>query len=105
VREGIIKHSHDYTAAEYPELCEYLLDLRPPLEAQLIDLTDEIAYTTADLDDGFEAKLLKLEDVRKNVRAFESYFIEMEAKYPPRRQAEVQRGAQADAQLLRDRPD
>ncbi len=45
VREGIIKHSHDYTAAEHPELAEYLLDLRPPLEAQLIDLTDEIAYT------------------------------------------------------------
>ncbi len=82
VREGIIKHSHDYTVAEHPELTEYLLDLRPPLEAQLIDLTDEIAYSTADLDDGFEAKLLKLEDVRKNVRAFERFYVEMEAKYP-----------------------
>jgi len=82
VREGIIKHSHDYTAAEHPDLAEYLLDQRPPLEAQLIDLTDEIAYTTADLDDGVEAKLLKLEDVRKNVRAFERFFVEMEAKYP-----------------------
>ena len=82
VREGIIKHSHDYTAAEHPELSEYLLDLRPPLEAQLIDLTDEIAYTTADLDDGFEAKLLKLPDIRGNVRGFERYFVEVEAKYP-----------------------
>jgi dGTPase len=82
VREGIIKHSHDYTVAEHPELTEYLLDLRPPLEAQLIDLTDEIAYSTADLDDGFEAKLLKLADVRKNVRAFERFYVEMEAKYP-----------------------
>ena len=82
VREGIIKHSHDYSAAEHPELAEYLLDLRPPLEAQLIDFTDEIAYTTADLDDGFEAKLLKLDDIRKNVRAFGRYFVEMEAKYP-----------------------
>jgi dGTPase len=82
VREGIIKHSHDYTEAEHPELSEYLLGLRPPLEAQLIDLTDEIAYTTADLDDGFEAKLLKLPDIRRNVRAFERYFVEVEAKYP-----------------------
>jgi dGTPase len=82
VREGIIKHSHDYSVAEHPELSEYLLDLRPPLEAQLIDLTDEIAYSTADLDDGYEAKLLKLEDVRQNVRVFERFFIEMEAKYP-----------------------
>src|SRR5271165_6143765 len=82
VREGIIKHSHDYTATQHPELSEYLLDLRPPLEAQLIDLTDEIAYTTADLDDGFEAKLLKLDGIRKNVRVFERYFVEVEAKYP-----------------------
>src|SRR5450432_3560988 len=82
VREGIIKHSHDYTADQHPELAEYLLDLRPPLEAQLIDLTDEIAYTTADLDDGFEAKLLRLDVIRKSVRVFERYFVEVEAKYP-----------------------
>ena len=33
VREGIIKHSRDYLVSEYPELAEYLLDQRPPLEA------------------------------------------------------------------------
>jgi dGTPase len=82
VREGIIKHSHDYTADEHPELAEYLLDLRPPLEAQLIDLTDEIAYSTADLDDGYEAKLLRLPEICKRVRAFERYFVEAEEKYP-----------------------
>ena len=58
VREGIIKHSHDYRASEFPELAEYFLDQRPPLEAQLIDLADEIAYNAADLDDGFESRLL-----------------------------------------------
>src|SRR5664279_5532508 len=63
VREGIIKHSHDYDAKDYPELAEYLLDRRPPLEAQLIDLTDEIAYNTADLDDGYEARLLTVEQL------------------------------------------
>src|ERR1035441_9517156 len=70
VREGIIKHSHDYTADDYPELAEYLLDLRPPLEAQLIDLTDEIAYSTADLDDGFEARLLTVEQIADSVDLF-----------------------------------
>ena len=35
VREGIIKHSRDYPASEFPELAEYLLDHRPPLEAQI----------------------------------------------------------------------
>jgi dGTPase len=82
VREGIIKHSHDYSAAEHPELAEYLLDLRPPLEAQLIDLTDEIAYSTADLDDGFEARLLSLPEIRKGVPIFERFYVDAEAKYP-----------------------
>ena len=82
VREGIIKHSHDYSEAQHPELAEYLLDLRPPLEAQLIDLTDEIAYSTADMDDGFEARLLRLSQIRKRVPVFERYYVEAEAKYP-----------------------
>ena len=60
VREGIIKHSRDYSPAAHPELDEYRLDERPPLEAQLIDVADEIAYNCADLDDGYEAKLLNL---------------------------------------------
>jgi dGTPase len=82
VREGIIKHSHDYSAQEYPELVEYLLDQRPPLEAQLIDLADEIAYSTADLDDGFEARLLTLKNIRTGVPMFETFFREVEAAYP-----------------------
>jgi dGTPase len=82
VREGIIKHSHDYAPADYPELAEYLLDQRPPLEAQLIDHTDEIAYNTADLDDGYEAKLLKLEDIRRDVSIFERYYLEVEREFP-----------------------
>src|ERR1700735_4638652 len=57
VREGIIKHSRDYTPEQHPELAGYLLAQRPPLEAQLIDLADEIAYLTADLDDGVESGL------------------------------------------------
>jgi dGTPase len=82
VREGIIKHSHDYARSEHPELAEYLLDQRPPLEAQLIDLTDEIAYNTADLDDGYEAHLLSLEDIRNNVPLFEHFYVEAERLYP-----------------------
>jgi dGTPase len=82
VREGIIKHSHDYRAAEHPELADYLLELRPPLEAQLIDLTDEIAYSTADLDDGYEAKLLTLAGIRAGVPVFERFYLEAEAMYP-----------------------
>jgi dGTPase len=82
VREGIIKHSHDYDAKTHPELAEYLLDQRPPLEAQLIDLTDEIAYNTADLDDGYEAHLLSLEQIREAIPAFERFYREVEQTYP-----------------------
>jgi dGTPase len=82
VREGIIKHSRDYDAAKHPELAEYLLDQRPPLEAQLIDLTDEIGYNTADLDDGYEAHLLTLGQIRAGVPVFESFFPEVEKVYP-----------------------
>src|ERR1700731_1557263 len=82
VREGIIKHSHDYSAKQFPELAEYLLDLRPPLEAQLIDVADEIAYSTADLDDGYESHLLTLDQIRDGLPVFGGLYGEVEAIYP-----------------------
>jgi dGTPase len=74
VREGIIKHSRDYAAAEFPELAQYLLDERPPLEAQLIDLVDEIAYNTADLDDGLEARIVDLDQICAEVPIFRTHY-------------------------------
>jgi dGTPase len=82
VREGIIKHSRDYSAAEFPELAEFELDQRPPLESQLIDLADEIAYNTADLDDGFEAQLLELDLLRAEVPLFDAAYAEVDRRYP-----------------------
>src|ERR1700751_3560419 len=82
VREGIIKHSRDYPAAEFPHLAEYLLDQRPPLESQLIDLVDEIAYNTADLDDGFEAYLVDLDQLREEVPVFEAAYREVDRTHP-----------------------
>ncbi len=73
VREGIVKHSRDYHAPDHPELAEYFLDQRPPLEAQLIDLADEIAYLTADLDDGLDSGILTLEQVREGVPLFRRF--------------------------------
>ncbi|HMK30070.1 MAG TPA: deoxyguanosinetriphosphate triphosphohydrolase, partial [Terriglobales bacterium] len=82
VKEGIVKHSHDYSAARSPELGEYLLDQRPPIEAQLIDLTDEIAYNTADLDDGYEAGILNVRCMREGVPVFDRFYREAEGQYP-----------------------
>ncbi|MFZ0738511.1 MAG: deoxyguanosinetriphosphate triphosphohydrolase [Candidatus Acidiferrales bacterium] len=82
VREGIIKHSRDYAAGEFPELAEYSLDERPPLEAQLIDHVDEIAYNSADLDDGYEAHLVNIEGVREFVPLFDGMYSEVEERHP-----------------------
>lgn len=82
VREGIVKHSRDYRAAEHPELRAYSLDKRPPLEAQLIDVADEIAYTTADFDDGLESGILRLEDIREHVPLLERFYGPMERAHP-----------------------
>ena len=82
VREGIVKHSRDYDAARFPELSEYLLDLRPPLEAQLIDFVDEIAYNSADLDDGFESKLLDIELICTEVPLFAEFYNDVERAHP-----------------------
>jgi dGTPase len=82
VREGIIKHSRDYSAATHPELAEYFLDQFPPLEAQLIDLADEIAYLTADLDDGLDSGILTLEQVREGVPLFRGFNDAVLRDYP-----------------------
>lgn len=82
VREGIVKHSRDYSAQEHPELGAYFLDRKPPLEAQLIDLADEIAYLTADLDDGIEAEILSLREVRDGVSLFERFYRPLAAEHP-----------------------
>ena len=82
VREGIIKHSRDYSAAEFPALAEYLLDERPPLEAQLIDVVDEIAYNTADLDDSFEARLLISSNCAPRCRCSMRRIAEVERRHP-----------------------
>jgi dGTPase len=82
VREGIIKHSRDYSAADVPELTEYLLNERSPLESQLIDLVDEIAYNTADLDDGVEARIVQLDQLCAEVPIFHMHYEAVERRHP-----------------------
>jgi dGTPase len=86
MREGIIKHSRDYTRDSHPELSEYFLDLRPPLEAQLIDLADEIAYLTADFDDGLDSGILTVDEVCKHVPLFRRFHDQVSAEYATSRQ-------------------
>ncbi len=82
VREGIVKHSRDFAPGERPEFDAYLPGRRPPLEAQLIDLADEIAYNTADLDDGFSAGMFAAEDAGGCVPQYRAICEAVETQFP-----------------------
>lgn len=82
VREGVAKHSRDFQPGEFPELDEYLPGLRPPLEAQLIDLADEIAYNSADLDDGFSAGIFHAAAIAGQVPQYAEIFETAEQQFP-----------------------
>ena len=82
VREGMAKHSRDFAPGEIPELEEYRPGKRPPLEAQLIDLTDEIAYNSADLDDGFSAHLFTADDIAREVPRYAEIYETIETQFP-----------------------
>jgi len=56
VREGIIKHTTDYDQSLVEDFDP---DLRGTLESQLVNVADEIAYNTHDLDDGLRAGILR----------------------------------------------
>jgi dGTPase len=80
VREGIAKHSGPIDVRTAPEFAEYEPDLQPPLEAQLIDLVDEIAYNHHDVDDGLASGLLELEDLSASVPLFGECLVAAEAR-------------------------
>jgi dGTPase len=81
-REGIVKHSRDYTAEDHPGLSELFLGQRPSIEAQLIDLADEIAYLTADLDDGVESGLLEISHIREHVTILRNSYAPVALAHP-----------------------
>jgi dGTPase len=82
VREGIVKHSRDYSSTTHPDLAPYFLAQFPPLEAQIIDLADEIAYLTADLDDGVESGLLDVPHIIANVQIAARSFRQVASLHP-----------------------
>src|SRR5271168_5250165 len=69
VREGIVKHSHFQTR---PAAQEFDVSTYPCLEAQIVDLADEIAYLAHDVDDGLKAQMLSVEELNASVLFRES---------------------------------
>ena len=66
--EGILKHSYPYKKPFLDEWYEEVFDLdkHPSLEAMVVDKADEIAYISADIDDGIKYELISFDDIRHN---------------------------------------
>ncbi|MDH3614850.1 MAG: deoxyguanosinetriphosphate triphosphohydrolase [Gammaproteobacteria bacterium] len=81
-REGILKHCSTRNARELGDVGERFLERRQPgLEAQLANIADAIAYNNHDVDDGFRAGLLSLDQLREQ-QLFEVQYAEVHRLYP-----------------------
>jgi dGTPase len=60
VRECLAKHQTRY---DTPACSDFDASLQAPLEGQVVDLADEIAYTAADLDDALAAEWITTDDL------------------------------------------
>jgi dGTPase len=69
VREGIVKHSH---FQDRPAAQEFDPSTYPCLEAQIVDLADEIAYLAHDVDDGLKAQMLTVDELNASALFRES---------------------------------
>lgn len=77
VREGIIKHE---TVYDKPLPSEFNPKLCPTLECQVVNLADEIAYTSHDIDDGLRSKVLSEEELNE-IELWKRSVEEIEKKY------------------------
>jgi len=93
VREGIAKHSSPPGAPPAPEFAEYGPGLPPPLEAQLIDLVDEIAYNHHDVDDGLDSGLLEIGPLVDEVPLFGEYLQRARREFPAATQRQLRTAA------------
>ena len=82
VREGIAKHSGPINLELAPEFAEYGPTIAPPLEAQMIDIVDEIGYNHHDVDDGVRSGLLPAERLAADVPLFGEPWSRACREYP-----------------------
>ncbi|MBI1424108.1 MAG: deoxyguanosinetriphosphate triphosphohydrolase [Gammaproteobacteria bacterium] len=81
-REGILKHCSLQNAKALGDVGErFIHKQQPGLEAQVVNLADEIAYNNHDVDDGLRAKLISIEQLCE-VALFNDQFQVVKAQYP-----------------------
>lgn len=81
-RSGILKHCAPADARALGAVAErFLQDRRPSLEAQICNLSDEIAYNNHDVDDGLRSGLITLDEL-ETVSLFARHRQEALAEFP-----------------------
>lgn len=81
-REGVLKHCSIKNAKQLGDVGERFLNKqRASLEAQAVNLADEIAYNNHDVDDGLRSGLLDIEQLLE-VRLFKQQFDVVNKEYP-----------------------
>ncbi|MBS7808380.1 deoxyguanosinetriphosphate triphosphohydrolase [Variovorax sp. PCZ-1] len=86
-REGILKHCSAKDAARLEALepggvaHRFIAKQQPSLEAQLVNLADEMAYNAHDIDDGIRSGLIDMEALRE-LALFERFHAQVCAEYP-----------------------
>ncbi|MDD5504541.1 MAG: deoxyguanosinetriphosphate triphosphohydrolase [Candidatus Omnitrophica bacterium] len=88
VREGIVRHNSSFDNPPVKE--EFACSPMPTLEAQVVDLSDEIAYYSHDIDDGLRSRILSeqaiseleiCKSVNFNVKGQDSYTQSEQKRY------------------------
>ncbi|MGH8726819.1 MAG: deoxyguanosinetriphosphate triphosphohydrolase [Burkholderiales bacterium] len=81
-REGILKHCSKKNAQSLGDVAvRFLNGEQPPLEAQIANLADEIAYNNHDVDDGLRSGLIELEQL-ESVAIFARHAESVKQQYP-----------------------
>jgi len=81
VREGILKHCSLKNAKNLGEIGQrFIKKNQPSLEAQIVNIADEIAYLHHDLDDGFRSGILNFE-LLEELDLFRNTYIEVRDFY------------------------
>jgi len=80
-REGIVKHHSAYDTPSNRDLAHFNLHEQPALESQIGNLADEIAYNNHDVDDGYRAGMLTVDDLLK-LELFGHYYARVDKEFP-----------------------
>ena len=81
-REGILKHCSLRNAEQLGEIGRRFIDkTQPSLEAQLVNLADQIAYNNHDVDDGLRSGLITIEQLLE-IELFATQHAEVKHRYP-----------------------